>query len=168
MTVWLNKLLVDDILFSLLKHGMVVLALYQRKWSKPTALHQHLISRYVSDFHTFVMRHQRVIKYNWKNIYYNCYEFPIMQSTDSKVWTTTYEQGHGCSPRSSWICTWDAVPVLILNPSIWIGVHHSPGFNKRTIDNLVSHVFYTLPSIGAGEMQTLLLHLTWEIFLHLL
>ncbi|KAJ6360267.1 hypothetical protein OIU76_016458 [Salix suchowensis] len=24
---------------------------------------------------------------------------------DSKVWTTTYEQGHGCSPRSSWICT---------------------------------------------------------------
>lgn len=49
----------------------------------------------------------------------------IMQSADSNIWTTTYEQGHDCSPWSSWIRSWDAVP------SIWMmGMHH--GFNKKT------------------------------------
>lgn len=37
----------------------------------------------------------------------------IVASAGSEMWSTTNEQGHGCSPRGTWIYFRNAVPVLI-------------------------------------------------------
>ena len=115
---------------------MVVLALYQRKWFKPTALHQHLISRYVFDILTFIMRHQGKIKYTWKKI----------TTIATTYFPSCNPQILRCGPplmnkaMAAHLEALGYAPEMLFQfwslktcwPSIWIGIHHSPGFNKKT------------------------------------
>lgn len=56
----------------------------------------------------------------------------FLESVDPKMWSTTYEQGHGCSSWFTWICTSDAVPVLILSSDLLPTFNQLPWFEFET------------------------------------